>query len=138
MRKRTHTRGIAFALAVHWTSVLLVAYMGAELTRNLAEARGVPNPLDTGPFEVYSAGWYLSQVAAIAVTCASGWVCAFFAPPDTWRAPLVLTVLYLVLGLLDTPPATGWAFGAYWVLVSPISIWLGVLARRRMERAGAI
>ena len=138
MRKRTHTRGVAIAVAVKWLGVFLVAYFGAELTRYASDALRTANPLSTGPFPLYSLGWYATQVAAAFVGFVAGGVCVYFAPPSTWRAPAILISLYFALGLVSVPESAGLAFSAYWILFGPVTLWSGVWSVKRLERgAGA-
>jgi hypothetical protein len=137
MHKRTHIRGVVFAVVLKLTALLALAYVGAKVTKFIAESNGVPSPLATGPFEVYSLGWYISQVVGVLVGLLAGCVCARYAPQNTWRAPAILVIGYLILSAVSAPSETGWAFGLYWVLANPISLLLGVAAYKFIESARA-
>jgi hypothetical protein len=132
MRKRTHARGVAIAVSVKLAAVLAFAYVGAKVTRYIAEANGVPSPLVDGAFEIYSVGWYVSQVVGVLIGLLAGFVCAYYAPPRTWWAPAILSVGYLALGVATVPTSSGWFYGIYWVLASPVSLLLGTLAYKHV------
>lgn len=133
-RKRTHTRGVVVAILIKWTGVFFVAFAAAELTNYFSETRGVANPLKSGPFPVYSYGWYVSQAAAALVGALAGCVSAYFSPSGTWRAPIILAAIYLGLGLVSSPASKGALLTAYWTLIGPISIAVGALVFRGLER----
>jgi MFS-type transporter involved in bile tolerance (Atg22 family) len=123
-------------MAAKWVGVLLVAYIGSEITAYLTESRGVPNPLRTGPFAAHSLGWYLTQAATALVGMMAGGLCAYFAPARTWRAPTILIAIYFTLGMVVVPASSGWLLGAYFVLVAPLTLWFGAVVYRLVERAG--
>ena len=137
MRKRSHTRGVAIALAVKWAAVLAFAYLGAKVARYIAESNGVQSPLVAGPFAPYSLGWYVSQAGGFLIGVLAGCVCAHFAPPNTWRAPVLLSAAYFCLGAVSIPASAGWSLSAYWLLAGPVSLLLGAIAYKRVERARA-
>jgi len=138
MRKRTLLRGVLFGAASHVLLALASALVGAKLASLVSSAARVANPLETGPFEPLSVGWWIQQPVVFAIGFGAGVVAAHYSSARSWKAPAILALGWFALSSLALPASQNLFALAAWLLLSPLGVLMGAFVyMRRLERNDA-